>query len=198
MAIAQIWGAPRKSATRKFSAPQSNWTTTCAANTRTAKEVWSCRRDEGRPLGAGDQERASNHCELLPLRAVVVSVAGKGGTRSRQVRSGETSASEPLMTCRNSQDGVETGGKVVASGRSSGGALEPGPSGTRLGGGVNPDQALLWNAGTCRPDAKGEAQAGGPRKSPSTDAGHRDGAVRSRDEGSVMELDRRDCGVLPR
>ncbi len=65
-----------------------------------------------------------------------------------------------------------------------GGALKPGPSGARLGGGVNPDQALLWNAGTCRPDAKGEAQAGGPRKSPSTDAGHRDGAVRSRDEGS--------------
>jgi hypothetical protein len=86
----------------------------------------------------------------------------------------------------------------VASGTSSGGALEPGPSDIRLGGGVNPDQALLWNAGTCRPDAKGEAQAGGPRKSPSTDAGHRDGAVRSRDEGSVMELDRRDCGVLPR
>jgi hypothetical protein len=50
----------------------------------------------------------------------------------------------------------------VASGRSSGGALEPGPSGPRLGGGVNPDQALLRNAGTCRPDAKGEAQAGGP------------------------------------
>ena len=141
--------------------------------------MWSCRRDEGRPLGAGDQEQASNHCELLPLRAVVVSVAGKGGTRSRQVRSGETSASEPLMTCRNSQDDVETGGMVVAPGTSSGGAPEPGPSGIRLGGGVNPDQALLWNAGTCRPDAKGEAQAGGPRKSPSTDAGHRDGAVRS-------------------
>ena len=86
----------------------------------------------------------------------------------------------------------------MAPGMSLGGALKPGPSGARLGGGVNPDQALLWNAGTCRPDAKGEAQAGGPHKSPSTDAGHRDGAVRSRDEGSVMELDRRDCGVLPR
>ncbi len=162
------------------------------------RRLWSCGRDEGRPLGAGDQEQASNHCELLALRAVVVSVAGKGGTRSRQVGSGETSASEPLMTCRNSQDDVETGGMVVAPGTSSGGALKAGPDGIRLGGGVNPDQALLWNAGTCRPDAKGEAQAGGPRKSPSTDAGHRDGAVRSRDEGSVMELDRRDCGVLPR
>ncbi len=148
--------------------------------------MWSCRRDEGRPLGAGDQEQASNHCELLPLRAVVVSVAGKGGTRSRQVRSGETSASEPLMTCRNSQDDVETGGMVVASGTSSGGALKAGPDGIRLGGGVNPDQALLWNAGTCRPDAKGEAQAGSPHESQSTDAGHRDGAARSRDEGPVM------------
>jgi len=80
----------------------------------------------------------------------------------------------------------------VASGTSSGGALEPGPSGTRLGGGVNPDQALLRNAGTCRPDAKGlsrkadQGQAGGPRESQSTDAGHRGGAARSRGEGPVM------------
>jgi hypothetical protein len=95
-------------------------------------------------------------------------------------------------------DDVETGGKVVAPGTSSGGALEPGPSGIRLGGGVNPDQALLWNAGTCRSDVKGEAQAGDPREGESTDAGHRDGAVRSRDEGSVMELDRRGCGIPPR
>jgi hypothetical protein len=38
------------------------------------------------------------------------------------------------MTCRNSQDDVETGGKVVAPGTSLGGALKPGPSGIRLGG----------------------------------------------------------------
>ena len=158
----------------------------------------SCKRDEGRSLGAGDQAQAPNHCELLALRALVVSVAGKGGSKSCQVRSGETSASEPLMTCRNSQDDVETGGMVVAPGTSSGGALEPGPGGIRLGGGVNPDQALLWNAGTCRPDVKGEAQAGEPRKGESTDAGHRDGAVSSRDEGSIMGLDRRGCGILPR
>ena len=86
----------------------------------------------------------------------------------------------------------------MASGTSSGGALEPGPSGTRLGGGVNPDQALLRNAGTCRPDVKGEAQVGDPREGKSTDARHRDGAVRSREEGSVMEPDRRDCGNPPR
>jgi hypothetical protein len=36
---------------------------------------------------------------------------------------------------------------------------------------------------------------GGPHKGESTDAGHRGGAVRSRGEGSVMELDRRGCVV---
>ncbi len=170
---------------------------TCATNTPTAKEVWSCKRDEGRPLGAGDQAPAPNRRELLPSRAVVVSVAGKGGTRSRQVRSGETSASEPLMTCRNPYVGVETRGRVASPGRSSGGALRPGSSGARLGGGVNPDQALLWNVGTCRPDVKGDARAGGPREGQSTEAGHRGGAARRRDEGPVMGPDRRGCGVLP-
>jgi hypothetical protein len=37
--------------------------------------TWSCERDEGRPLEAGDQDLASNHRELLSLRAMVVSVA---------------------------------------------------------------------------------------------------------------------------
>ena len=53
----------------------------------------------------------------------------------------------------------------------------------------------MRNVGTCRPDAKGEIQAGGPREGQSTDAGHRGGAARSRDEGSVMELERRGCVV---
>ena len=35
-------------------------------------------RDEGRPLGAGLQEQASNYPKLLRSRAVVVSVGGKG------------------------------------------------------------------------------------------------------------------------
>ena len=77
----------------------------CAANTRTAKEVWSCRRDEGRPLGAGDQEQASNHCELLPLRAVVVSVAGKGGAghvrqRRYRIAAGTRAAQPPNRAAR--------------------------------------------------------------------------------------------------
>ena len=48
-------------------------------------KVWSCARDEGGPLDAGGQAQASNHCKLLSLKAMVVSVAAKGGTRSRQV-----------------------------------------------------------------------------------------------------------------
>ena len=52
-------------------------------------------------------------------------------------------------------------------------------------------EAWVRNAGTCRSDAKGDAQAGSPRKRPSTEAGHRGGVAHSRVEGSVMELDRR-------
>ena len=52
-------------------------------------------------------------------------------------------------------------------------------------------QALVRNSGTCRPDAKGEAQADGLREGESTDAGHRGGVARGRDEGPAMGLDRR-------
>jgi hypothetical protein len=39
--------------------------------------VRNCARDEGRPLGAGLQEQASNHLKLRWLRARVVSVKEK-------------------------------------------------------------------------------------------------------------------------
>jgi hypothetical protein len=76
------------------------------------------------------------------------------------VRAGETSASEPLMTCRNSQDGVETGGKVVASRMSSGGALTAGPSGARLGGGVNPGSGSVAERGNLSSRCEGTARGG--------------------------------------
>lgn len=66
-----------------------------------------------------------------------------------------------------------------------------GPTGVRHEGGVTLRQASVRNTGTCRPDAKGEIQAVSRRKDPSTDAGHRGGDVRSRDDGSVMGSDRR-------
>jgi RNA-directed DNA polymerase len=44
-------------------------------------------------------------------------------------------------------------------------------------------------------DAKGQATSGSNREGESTEAECRDGAVRSSDEGSVMELERRGCVV---
>jgi hypothetical protein len=55
--------------------------------------------------------------------------------------------------------------------------------------------ALVRNVGTCRSDAKGEPQMGIPHERKSTEAGHRGGGVRSRAEGPVMGLDRRDTIV---
>src|SRR5260370_33431245 len=47
-------------------------------------------------------------------------------------------------------------------------------------------------------DAKGEITSGSNREGQSTDAGRTGGAARSRDEGFVMELDRRGDAVQPR
>jgi hypothetical protein len=61
------------------------------------------------------------------------------------------------MTCRNAKDDVETGG-ASSSRDKFGGGPEACPSGIRHIGGAKPDQALVWNVRTCRPDVKGEAQ----------------------------------------
>ena len=98
------------------------------------------------------------------------------------------------MTCRKRIGDVETGGKSLTRDES-GGRPDFGPDGIRHEGGVTLSQALGWNVGTCRPDAKGEIQVGGPYEDLSTNAGHRDGAARSSDEGSVMGLERRGCVV---
>ena len=115
-------------------------------------------RDEGRPLEVGGQVQASNRCKLRSSRATVVSVAGKVGTRSRQVGSGEASESKPLMKCRNALDDVETGGGRFSRDKH-GSRPESCPGGIRHVGGAKPDQALVRNVRTCRPDAKGAVQA---------------------------------------
>ena len=98
--------------------------------------------------------------------------------------------SEPLMTCRKRRDDVETGGKSLTR-EQSGGWPDCRPDGVRHGGGATVSQALARNVGTCRPDAKGEIQAGGPCEDESTEAGRRGGAARSSGEGAVMALERR-------
>ena len=126
----------------------------------------------------------------------MVSVAERAGPDPALVRLGETSESEPSMKGRKGIVDVET--EVSGHlGTSLGGALKPGPSDIRLEGGVTPRQAFARNVGTCRLDAKGNVQIGGPDEDQLTDARHRDGAVRSRAEGPVMGLDRRGSGILP-
>ena len=119
-----------------------------------------------------------------------MSVAGKGGAGLRQVRIKKTNASEPLMTCRKTLHDVETGIETLSR-EGGGGGPAYGSTGVRHEGGVILIQAWVRNVGTCRPDAKGDAQVGSPRKRPSTEAGHRGGVARSREERSVMEPDRR-------
>ena len=81
----------------------------CERNRSHFERVRCFTGDEGRSLEVGLQEQASNRHELHWLRANVVNVAGKGGARLRQVRFKEMNESEPLMTCRNVLNGVETG-----------------------------------------------------------------------------------------
>jgi hypothetical protein len=102
--------------------------------------------------------------------------------------------SEPLRTCRKALDDVKTGGNLVNPGAVWGEPVD-GPHGVRHGGGVTLIWALVRNVGTCRSDAKGELQVGSPHERESTEAEHRGGGVRSREEGPVMGLDRRDSIV---
>src|SRR3954451_10431758 len=157
----------KRSATRAGAASpvletSGTWTV-CHEHISRAKEVWRCTRDEGRPLEVGSQVLHSNPCKLRSSRAIVVSVAVKGGRQSRQVRSGEASESEPLMTCRNAKGDVKTGGSSSFRDQF-GGCPEDRPSDTRHVGGAKPDQALVWNVRTCRSDAKGDVQAAQPAR----------------------------------
>lgn len=133
--------------------------------------------DEGGPLEVGVQAQTSNRRKRRRLRVFVVNVAGKGGAVLGQVRIEKTNASEPLMTSRKTPSDVETGTETLS--RKVGGGLPVyGSTGVRHEGGVVLIQAWVRNVGTCRPDAKGDAPAGSPRKRQSTEAGHRGGVVR--------------------
>jgi hypothetical protein len=79
--------------------------------------VRNCTRDEGRSLEAGSQVQASNHCKLLSLKAMVVSVAANVGTISWRVRLREASESEPLLKCRNGIRRCRNRGSVIFPGR---------------------------------------------------------------------------------
>ncbi len=85
---------------------------------RTNRRMRCCMRDGGAGVWLARwssavvlQERAANRPELLRLRAVVVSVVGKGASIARQVWITKANASKPLMTCRNCMGDIKTRGE---------------------------------------------------------------------------------------
>jgi hypothetical protein len=83
----------------------------------------------------------------------VVSVKEKADPRVCQVKSTETSVSEPLRTCRKSLGDVKTGGSFV----NPGGVWEEPvycPHGVRHRGGVTVLWASVWNVGTFAPRSR--------------------------------------------
>jgi hypothetical protein len=90
----------------------------------------------------------------------VVSETDKAG-QTRQVSTGKTNVSEPLMKCRKDMDVSETGLQWLARDEARGAPVYC-SSGDRHEGGVSPVQALVRNVGTCRLDAKEELQVEDP------------------------------------
>ena len=82
---------------------------------------------------------------------VLRTLAEKADVVVRQVWAKKASGSEPLMTCRNRQDGIETGLRAYGPGRVWGRPVYC-PGGARHGGGASLVQALARNVGTRRPD----------------------------------------------
>ena len=91
----------------------------------------------------------------------VVSVSEKAG-RTRQVCAGKTNVSEPLTTCRKRMNVIETGLLLLVRDRARAMPAD-GSGGDRHEDGVSPAQALVWNVGTWRLDAKGELQVEDPQ-----------------------------------
>jgi hypothetical protein len=60
------------------------------------------------PFGVALRGEASNHLMLRWLKTVVVSDEEKAQVMG-QVGIGKASVSEPLMTCRDQEDGIKTG-----------------------------------------------------------------------------------------
>ncbi len=154
-----------------------------------------CTRDEGRPLGSGVQTRLSNHLELLPLRAVVVSVKEKAGCKprglhaTRQVRALEMNESELSLKCRKQSDDVESAScklRVIS------------PAGVwRLAGRHPACRQHEHGTGSCteRGNLSSRCEGSGAKQRHcerlSTDAGHRGRWPRSSDEAPVMGVERR-------
>ena len=111
---------------------------------------------------------------------------GKGGEILRQVRLKEANAIEPLMTCRNAFRRRRNRDLDFYPASKDWEVPADCPIGVRHEGGVTLRQASIRNTGTCRSDVKGATQAASRREGLSTNAEHRGGDARIREEGPVM------------
>jgi hypothetical protein len=96
---------------------------------------------------------------------------GNAGTRYRQARLREASASEPSMKCRKRIRRCQNRELTLPPG-SARGNPEVCPSGIRHVDGAKLNQALVWNVRTCRSDAKGEVSSGQNREAALFSRGH--------------------------
>ena len=126
----------------------------------------------------------------------MVSVEAKGGAKPRQVCAAKTNNIEPLMKGREKSICCRNHPIPLGVGQARGSPADC-PGGSRPKGGVSAAQASIRNLGTFRADAKGAHQVDETHEMLSTDAAHRGGSVRSRDEGAVIALDRRGAVVEP-
>ena len=154
-----------------------------------------CTRDGGRPPEAAVQAEASNRPLLLPSREVVVRELGKGRARPGQVRTVESNASEPLMRCRKRRDDVKTEG-VSLPREECGGHLFTARTASGIEAARTRSRLLCGTWEPVTPMLR-ESRKGKPPKRVSTDAGYRDGATCSSEEGPVMGLERRGCPIRP-
>src|SRR6516225_10380306 len=106
---------------------------------------------------------------------------GNAGTRFRQARSREASASEPLQKCRKRIRRCQNRGVTLPPG-SARGNPEVCPSGIRHVGGAKLDQAFGRNVRTYTAMPKGKGTSGSNREAESTDAPDRGGLLRSSGE----------------
>src|SRR5262245_28096214 len=70
----------------------------------------NCTRDEGGPLGAGDQEQAPSRCKLLSSKAMVVSVAEKSRHDLGRRGVGRRAQANRRRSVESRLGDVETGG----------------------------------------------------------------------------------------
>jgi hypothetical protein len=109
------------------------------------------------------------------------------------VRTVESNASEPPMTCRKRRDDVKTGRESLARDQS-GGNLSTAQVASGMKAARTQSRLLCgtWEPVTSMPREKRKWK---PHERESTDAGYRGGATRSSEEGSVMDLERRGCPI---